>query len=50
MRNYEYFNLQVNNAGVGGLMVEGNLVILKNLIEGDFVTISTENEVRFFYL
>ncbi|XP_049388123.1 (+)-neomenthol dehydrogenase-like isoform X2 [Solanum stenotomum] len=37
-------DILVNNAGVGGLMVEGNLVILKNLIEGDFVTISTENE------
>ncbi|XP_015062962.1 (+)-neomenthol dehydrogenase-like isoform X2 [Solanum pennellii] len=37
-------DILVNNAGVGGLMVEGNLVILKNLIEGDFETISTENE------
>ncbi|XP_049351849.1 uncharacterized protein LOC125816305 [Solanum verrucosum] len=37
-------DILVNNAGVGGLMVEGNLVILKNLVEGDFVTISTENE------
>lgn len=37
-------DILVNNAGVGGLMVEGDIVILKDLIEGDFVTISTENE------
>ncbi|XP_060218667.1 (+)-neomenthol dehydrogenase-like isoform X2 [Lycium barbarum] len=37
-------DILVNNAGVGGLMVEGDVVILQNLIEGDFVTISTENE------
>lgn len=41
------FNLQVNNAGVGGLMVEGDVVIVKDLIEGDFVTISAENGVRY---
>lgn len=48
MRIYECFNLQVNNAGVGGSMMEENCNILtiKDLIEGDFVTISTENEVR----
>ncbi|KAJ8573234.1 hypothetical protein K7X08_009745 [Anisodus acutangulus] len=37
-------DILVNNAGVGGLMLEGDVVILKDLIEGDFVTISTENE------
>lgn len=36
-------DILVNNAGVGGLMVE-DLAVLKDLIEGDFVTISTENE------
>ncbi|TMW84695.1 hypothetical protein EJD97_024606, partial [Solanum chilense] len=40
-------DILVNNAGVGGSMIEENCNILtiKDLIEGDFVTISTENEV-----
>ncbi|KAK6804508.1 hypothetical protein RDI58_002292 [Solanum bulbocastanum] len=39
-------DILVNNAGIGGIMVEGdhNILTLKDLIEGDFVTISTENE------
>ncbi|KAK4738745.1 hypothetical protein R3W88_002442 [Solanum pinnatisectum] len=39
-------DILVNNAGVSGIMVEGdhNILTLKDLVEGDFVTISTENE------
>ncbi|MCD7472115.1 (+)-neomenthol dehydrogenase [Datura stramonium] len=33
----------VNNAGVGGLVVEGDVFVLKEIIEGDFLTISTDN-------
>lgn len=43
-KKFGRLDILVNNAGVGGLMVEGAIVILKDLIEGDFVTISTENE------
>ncbi|KAL3349020.1 hypothetical protein AABB24_022260 [Solanum stoloniferum] len=39
-------DILVNNAGVSGVLVEGdhNILTLKDLVEGDFVTISTENE------
>ncbi|CAN4111638.1 unnamed protein product [Withania somnifera] len=37
-------DILVNNAGIGGIMVDGDVTtIIKEMIEGDFLSISTEN-------
>ncbi|XP_019071557.1 (+)-neomenthol dehydrogenase [Solanum lycopersicum] len=36
-------DILINNAGIGGLMVEGDVLVLKEIIEGDLFTVSTEN-------
>ncbi|TMW87034.1 hypothetical protein EJD97_020508 [Solanum chilense] len=36
-------DILINNAGIGGLMVEGDVLVLKEIIEGDLLTVSTEN-------
>lgn len=44
-------NLQVNNAGVNGLMVEGDVSILPEMIEREaFRGVSDTTEVTIFFL